>query len=390
MSVRPSLPHPSLSTAPLEIEPDPVQSQLSFGDPGETIMRIMRAATKLGASDVHLRASAPPIVRLEGELRPLNHPPLTDEVVQNAARALAEGAGIPPEKMRGMQLDFSCVLPDAGRYRAHMYRQSSSTALVLRRIQDPIPDFASLRLPAVVKRIAMAERGLVLVVGATGNGKSTTIAAMLEFINQTVSKHIVTCEDPAEFIFRDQMSTFSQREVGRDVDSFEQGLQGSLREDPDVLFIGEIRTFEALEIALNAAESGRLVISTSHAQDSGRTIQRLINLYPVDFRESARGRIADVIVAIVAQRLVQRKNSRSRVLCTEVLTGSPTVKDCIRDPTRFRGLNAAIEAGLHEYGSHTFDQMLLAMVRDGLIAAETAQAAATNPSDLTRNLKLTR
>ena len=132
------------------------------------------------------------------------------------------------------------------------------------------------------------------------------------------------------------------------------------------------------------------MISTSHAQDTARTIQRLINLSPVDFRESARGRIADVIVAIVAQRLVQRRNSRSRVLCTEVLTGSPTVKDCIRDPTRFRGINAAIEAGTHEYGSHTFDQMLIAMTRDGIISPETAQAAATNPSDLTRNLKLTR
>jgi len=383
MTVRPSLPN----TEPIELDSE---SSLSVGDPGEAIMRIMRAAAKLGASDVHLRALAPPIVRLEGELRPLNHPPLTDAVVQSAARALAEGAGVPPEKMKLMQLDFSCVLAGAGRFRAHMYRQSGSMALVMRRIQDPIPDFATLRLPAVLKRIAMAERGLVLVVGATGNGKSTTIAAMLQFINQTVSKHIVTCEDPAEFIFTDQLSTFSQREVGRDVDSFEMGLHGALREDPDVLFIGEIRTTEAMEIALNAAESGRLVISTSHAQDSARTIQRMINLYPIDFRESARGRLADVIVSIVAQRLVQRKSSRSRVLCTEVLTGSPTVKECIRDPARFRGLNAAIEAGLHEYGSHTFDQMLIAMVRDGLIAPETATAAATNPSDLMRNLKVTR
>jgi twitching motility protein PilT len=383
MTVRPSLP----AAEPLELEGE---SQTSAGNPGEMILRIMRAANKLGASDLHLRALAPPIVRLEGELRPLNHPPLTESDVLNAARALAEGAGVPPEKLKAMQVDFSCVLPGAGRFRAHMYRQSGSTALVMRRIQDPIPDFASLRLPAVLKRIAMAERGLVLVVGATGNGKSTTIAAMLEYINATVSKHVVTCEDPAEYIFRDQLSTFSQREVGRDVDSFEQGLHGALREDPDVLFIGEIRTTEAMEIALNAAESGRLVISTSHAQDSARTIQRLINLYPADFRESARGRLADVIVAIVAQRLVQRKNARTRVLCTEVLTGSPTVKECIRDPARFRGLNAAIEAGLHEYGSHTFDQMLIAMVRDGLIAPETAQTAATNPSDLMRNLKVTR
>ncbi|MET0285922.1 MAG: PilT/PilU family type 4a pilus ATPase [Polyangiales bacterium] len=384
MTVRPSL----ANADPIELEAE--AGTAGAGNPGETIMRIMRAAHKLQASDVHLRVGTPPIVRLEGELRPLNHPPLDDATVSGAARALAEGAGVPAEKMGAMQLDFSCVLPGAGRFRAHLYRQSGSHALVLRRIQDPIPDFAALRLPAVLKRIAMAERGLVLVVGATGNGKSTTIAAMLEFINTTASKHIVTCEDPAEFIFQDKLSTFSQREVGRDVESFEQGLHGALREDPDVLFIGEIRTTEAMETAINAAESGRLVISTSHAQDAARTIQRMINLYPVDFRESARGRLADVIVAVVAQRLVQRKQAKSRVLCTEVMTGSPTVKECIRDPARFRGINAAIEAGLHEYGSHTFDQMLVAMVRDNIIAPETATAAATNPSDLMRNLKVTR
>ena len=388
MTSRPSMPTPEAGRPPLELEGD--GSSLAPADPGETIVRIMRAAAKLGASDLHMRANAPPILRLEGELRPLNHPPLTEALVQSAGRALAEGAGVAPEKMRGMQVDFSVVLPGAGRFRAHMYRQAGSVALVMRRIQDPIPDFASLRLPAVIKRIALAERGLALVVGATGNGKSTTIAAMLEFINQSVSKHVVTCEDPCEYIFRDQMSTFSQREVGRDVESFEQGLHGALREDPDVLFIGEIRTIEALEVALNAAESGRLVISTSHAQDASRTIARLINLHPNDFRESARTRIADVLVAVIAQRLVPRKNSRSRVLCTEIMTASPTVRDCIRDATRFRGLNAAIEAGTHEYGSHSFDQMLVAMVRDGIVSAETAQAVATNPSDLMRNLKITR
>lgn len=384
MSARPSL----ANADPIELEAE--AGGAGVGNPGEAVMRILRAAEKLQASDVHMRVGTPPIVRLEGELRPLNHPPLDAVTVVGAARALAERAGVPQEKLREKQLDFSCVLPGAGRFRAHLYHQSGGPALVLRRIQDPIPDFASLRLPAALKRIALAERGLVLVVGATGNGKSTTIAAMLEFINTSVSKHIVTCEDPAEFIFQDKLSTFSQREVGRDVDSFEQGLHGALREDPDVLFIGEIRSTESLETALNAAESGRLVISTSHAQDASRTVQRLINLYPVDFREAARSRIADVIVAIVAQRLVQRKNARARVLCTEVMTGSPTVKECIRDPARFRGLNAAIEAGLHEYGSHTFDQMLVAMVRDGLVAPETATSAATNPSDLIRNLKVTR
>jgi len=359
-------------------------------DSGELILRILRAANTLSASDVHLRAGAPPLVRLDGELRPLKHPPLSDTVIERAVATLVAGAGIPPEKLAGMQLDFSCKMPDGVRFRAHMYRQSGTPALVLRRVQNPIPDFASLRVPPIVKRVALADRGLILVVGATGNGKSTTIAAMMEFVNQNACKHIVTLEDPVEYVFQDHLSSFSQREVGRDVINFEQGLHGVLREDPDVLFLGEIRTAEALEVAMNAAESGRLVMSTCHSQDAARTVARLVNMVPNDFRESLRGRLADVIVGIVAQRLIPRKNSKSRILCTEVLTASPTVRECIRDQARFRGLTAALEAGTNEYGSHSFDQMLVAMVRDGLITAETAQAAATNPADLVRNLKVMR
>lgn len=390
---RPSIPHPQMQReaalpAPIELEAE--VSAVNLRDPGETIVRILRAVARLGGSDVHLRVHAQPLVRLDGELRALNHPPLTESTIASAALALAASAGVSPEKVREPQADFSCHVADAGRFRVHVYRQAGTPALVLRRVPDPIPDFAALRLPPVVKRIALAERGLVLVVGATGNGKSTTIASMLEFINQNASKHIVTCEDPVEFVFKDQRSSFSQREVGRDVTSFEQALEGALREDPDVLFIGEIRTLEALDVALNAAESGRLVISTSHSQDAQRTIARLINFYPVDYRDAARCRLADALLAIIAQRLVPRKNARGRVLCTEILTGSPTVKDCIRDPARMRGITAALEAGTHEYGTHTFDQMLLAMARDNLITPETAQAMATSPSDLVRNLRLTR
>lgn len=381
---RPSTPQPP---PPVELDND---SAADRADGGELILRILRAATSLTASDIHLRVGAPPLVRLDGELRPLKHPPLSESEVERAVKTLAHSSGVSADKMSGMQLDFSCKLADSSRFRAHMYRQQGSLALVLRRIQSPIPDFATLRLPPVVKRVALAERGLVLVVGATGNGKSTTIASMMEFVNQNACRHIVTLEDPIEFMFTDALSSFSQREVGRDVASFEQGLHGVLREDPDLLFLGEIRTIEALEVALNAAESGRLVLSTCHSQDSARTIARLINMVPNDFRESLRGRLADVVVSIIAQRLVQRKNSRSRILCSEVLTASPTVRDCIRDQTRFRGLTAALEAGTNEYGSHSFDQMLVAMVRDGLITPETAQAAATNPADLVRNLKVMR
>jgi twitching motility protein PilT len=368
----------------------PVELDNDSADNGELVLRILRAANTLAASDVHLRSGAPPLVRLDGDLRPLKHAPLNDHQVERAVSTLAGSAGVPPEKLTGMQADFSFKLPDGSRFRGHMYRQAGTPALVLRRIQSPIPDFASLRLPPIVKRVALADRGLVLVVGATGNGKSTTIASMMEFVNQNACKHIVTLEDPVEYVFQDHLSSFSQREVGRDVLSYDQGLLGVLREDPDIVFLGEIRTPEALEVAMNAAESGRLVLSTTHSQDTARTIARLVNMVPNDFRESLRSRLADVIVGIVAQRLIARKNSKSRILCTEVLTASPTVRDCIRDQTRFRGLTAALEAGTNEYGSHSFDQMLVAMVRDGLITPETAQASATNPADLVRNLKIMR
>ncbi len=370
---------------PIECELEPAGP--TSRDPGEMVLRILRFASKLGASDVHLRANCAPMVRLDGEIRHLKFPLLTDEFVDGAVMALAASSGVSADKLSAMQTDFSCIVDAAGRFRAHMYRQAGTTAMVLRRIQDPIPDFASLRLPPVVKRIAMAERGLVFVVGATGNGKSTTVASMLEFINQHATKHIVTFEDPQEFVFRNQYSSFSQREVGRDIDSFERGLAGALREDPDVLFIGEIRALPSLEMALSAAESGRLVISTCHAADASRAVAHLINMYPVDHRDSARNRLADVLVSIIAQRLIPRKNSRSRVLCSEVLMSSSTVRDCIRDPALFRGLSAALAAGTHEHASHTFDQMLLSMARDGVITVEAAQAAATQPGELLRNLK---
>jgi twitching motility protein PilT len=372
-------------TTPLELEEDP--DLLGLQDAGDKALRLLRAATKLGASDIHLRVDSPPFIRIEGELRALGYPALSHEFVQAAVEALAFSAGLTPEKLTRHQVDFTCVLSSTGRFRAHLYHQNGGPALVLRRVQDPIPDFAALRLPPIIKRIAQTNQGLVLVVGANGNGKSSTAASMLEYINQSNRCHVVTIEDPVEFVFKNQVSSFSQREVGRDVESYERGLEGALREDPDVVFVGELRSYEALELSLNAAESGRLVISTCHAQDSQRTIARLLNLVPVDFRDSVRSRLADALSGIVGQRLVQRKGVRSRILCTEIMINHPIARDCIRDPARLRGLTAALEAGAHEFGTHSFDQTLVQMVRDGLVALETAQAVATSPSELMRVLK---
>jgi twitching motility protein PilT len=356
----------------------------------ETAVRILKGAIAAGASDIHLKAGAPPLVRLDGELCPLDHPVLDDQFVMSVTVALAAWAGIGQERLQKLQADFTCVVPDVARLRVHAYRQNNTAALALRRIPFPIPDFAALRLPPIVKRISHTERGLVLVVGATGQGKSTTIASMLDYINHTLPRHIVTIEDPIEFAFVDDRASFSQREVGRDIETMRQGLEGVWREDPDILFIGEIRSLDEFEVALNAAEAGRVVISTMHAADTARAIARAVSMYPPDFRESARHRIADALKAVVAQRLVARRGARDRLLATEVMVMSPTVQDCVRDPSRARGITAAIEAGTHEYGSHSFDQTLMQLVRDNVITLDAAKATATVPSDLVRNLRVTR
>jgi twitching motility protein PilT len=356
----------------------------------EAALRILRGAVAAKASDVHLKAGAVPRVRIRTQVVPLEHPPLSNDLVFTLLQSLAAVAGVEPGRWHGKQVDYSCEVPELGRFRVHAYRQSGQWAGVLRHIKKTIPEFSALRLPAVVKRIAALERGLVVVCGATGNGKSTTIASLLEYINQKLPKHIVTIEDPIEFVFQDNVASFSQREVGRDVDSMAQGLEGALREDPDVLFVGETRTQAEFEVALNAAESGRLVITTFHSSDVERSITRMISMYPQERQDQARNRLADIMMAVIAQKLLPQKGGNDLILVTEVLTRSPTVVDCLRDATRLRGLTAALEKGTNEYGSHSFDQVLMGLVRDGVVAVETAKAHVHSSNDFVRALNLTR
>ncbi len=356
-----------------------------------TVLRILKGAVAAKASDVHLRVDQPPMVRIQGELLPLEHPPLEDALLTTATHALAAYAEVHPERVEASkQLEFSCAIPDVGRFRAHAYRQRGSRALVLRHIPVPVPPMADLRLPPVVKQIAQERRGMVLVTGATGNGKSTTIAALLEFINESFCRHVVTIEDPVEFVFADHLSSFSQREVGPDVSSFQEGLEGALREDPDVIFVGEIRRQGEFEVALNAAESGHLVVSTLHATDVMTAIQRMIAFYPQDRQLGIRTRLADAVAAIISQKLLPTRGGQDRVLVTEVLRRAPSISDHIRDASRFGGLPKALEAAFHEIGTHSFDMKLLGMVRSGVLSLETAQAAARSPKDLVRAVKLNR
>jgi twitching motility protein PilT len=354
----------------------------------EVAARILRGAIAAGASDIHLRVGSAPMVRIEGQLCPLDHPVLDTHLVRSAIDAMARSADI--SVADGGDLDFSCELPNIGRFRAHVYRERGAPAVVLRHVPNEIPDFATLRLPPIIKRIAANESGLVLVCGATGNGKSTTIASILQYINENMTKHVVTVEEPIEYVFRNQNSSFSQRAVRSDVAGIEKALESAMREDPDVIFVGEIRSPTEFEASLRAAESGRLVVSTFHSADSVRAISRMIHMYPAELREGARHRLADTLAAIICQRLVPMRGSRQRVLVAEVLVRSPTVQDCIRDPARLKGIVAALERGENEYGTQTFDRELLRLVRDGTVGLDTARSVATSPNDLARALKLTR
>jgi twitching motility protein PilT len=354
----------------------------------EAGLRILRGAVAAKASDVHVKANAPPRVRIRTQVVPLEHPPLSAEFVTTMVQALASFAGMPAHRLNDKQYDFSCEIPELGRFRVHAYKQLGSLAATLRFIRKQVPDFNSLRLPPVVKRIAALERGLVLVTGATGNGKSTTIASLLDYVNQKLPKHIVTLEDPIEFVFHDAVGSFSQREIGRDVDNMQQGLEGALREDPDVLMVGETRTLAEFEVVLNAAESGRLVLSTFHSKDAESTVQRMVNMYPPNHQDQARSRIADVLSAVISQKLVPQKGNTELILVTEILTRSPTVIDCIRDPARLRAMTAALEKGTNEYGSHSFDQVLMGLVRDNIVALDTAKAHVHSANDFVRTLNL--
>ncbi len=363
----------------------------SAADELGTVTRILQGALAAGASDVHLRVGVPPIVRIEGQIVPLEHPPLEHSHIDAAARAFADWAHAGRERLSRRQCEFGCNVPEIGRFRVHAYHQKGGRAIVLRHIPDPVPDLATLRIPPVVKQIALEKHGLIAITGATGNGKSTTIAAMLSYMNRKVRRHVVTIEEPIEFVLEDDMSTFSQREVGLDVDSFAEGIAGALREDPDVVFIGELRTPSEFELALNAAETGLLVVCTMHAADSMAAVQRMINMYPTEFRASARDRIASALRAVVAQKLLPvRGGGRERVLVTEVLRSTGTVRDCVRESGRFRSLPQVLDAASHEHGTHTFDAELLKLVRAKVLDVDVARGAARSPKDLVRSLTITR
>ncbi|WP_027481995.1 type IV pilus twitching motility protein PilT [Deinococcus pimensis] len=336
----------------------------------------------LDASDIHLRAGSPPMARVNGEIKRFGQSPLSPEQLQKICQMMMPRPTMWDEFVSRRDSDFAYGLQGVARFRVNAYWQRGTVGLIMRVIKDKdIPSFADLGLPEdTFTHLSSQERGLILVTGPTGSGKTTTLASMLDFINSTSPVNVVTLEDPIEILHRDKVATFNQRELGADTLSFSAGLRAAMRQDPDVILIGEMRDKETVEAALSAAQTGHLVFSTLHTLDAIRTVNRIIDFFAPHERDQIRLGLAESLVGIVSQRLLPRKGG-GRVLGHEVLIGTPTVRECVKDEDKLEDIKEALLRGGNT-GMHTFDQHLADLVREGHMTPEDAAQAATSPHEL--------
>jgi twitching motility protein PilT len=342
---------------------------------------ILGMALKANTSDIHLKAGLPPVFRIDGNLRPLPKAPrLTADMIHGMCDAIMN------DRQRARfedvhEVDLAYGVPGLGRFRVNVFSQRNSMSAVFRAIPYKILTLDELALPAVLKKIAMEPRGLVLVTGATGSGKSTTLAAMLDYINGQRTAHIVTIEDPIEYLHRDRKCIINQREVGFDTAAFGCALKGSLRQDPDVILVGEMRDLETTETALAAAETGHLVLSTMHTIDAPETITRIVAMFPPHQQRQIRLQLSGVLKGIVSQRLIPRASGKGRVAAVEVMVSTARVRDLIDDRDKTIQLRDTIAQGYTTYGMQTFDQALMDLVKREIITFEEALRQSSNPDD---------
>jgi twitching motility protein PilT len=335
----------------------------------------------LGGSDLHLKVPAPPMVRVDGQLLALDGvDKLMPEDTDSALRTILNDEDKLKEFDEEGEVDFAYALPGIARFRVNAFRQRGSVSMVCRAIPFSVKTIDELMLPPVIRELAEEERGIILLTGTTGSGKSTTLAAMIDHINETRSRHVVTIEDPVEFLHSDKRSVINQREVGMDTMSFKRALRRVLRQDPDVILIGEMRDEETVQTALSAAETGHLVFSTVHTIDATETVNRLIEFFPPHMHNQVRAMIASTLKGAVSQRLVPAANGKGRVAVCEVMRMTGRVRDMIMDPDQTGRLPEVIEEGGY-YGMQTFDQALFTHLKAGHITMEQALAAATNAHD---------
>ena len=338
------------------------------------------------ASDLHLKAGTPPVVRVDGVLYTLDEPPPTAPELRDAVDQLLN------DEQRlyfstHSEIDFAFGVSGLARFRANCFMQRGTPAMALRHVPVEVPSIEDLMLPPVVRELAFSPRGLVLVTGPTGSGKSTTLAAMIDAINRVTTRNIITIEDPIEFLHRDRLSFIHQREVGLDTRSFHDGLKYVLRQDPDIVLVGEIRDLDTMSTTLMAADTGHLVLSTLHTTDVVQTLQRVISFYPPHQHDELRLSMASNLRAVISQRLVPRRDGAGRVPAVEVMVSTPTVREYIMSPERTPMLHSVIAEGTTQYGMQTFDQSLMTLLREGFISEDEALKNANNPNELALKLK---
>jgi twitching motility protein PilT len=352
----------------------------------ETFERFLSAAVNAGASDVHFKAGNSPAIRLNGELVAFKVASLMPEDTEAIARLILSQIRFKGEVDDVLEQDASYAIEGLARFRANIYRNRGNIGVILRTIPFDIPSFDELGLPPVLETIAGFERGMVLVTGATGSGKSSTLAALAGFINKRERKHIITIEDPIEFYHHDESSRVTQREIGPDTASYASALRAALRQDPDVVMLGEMRDKETIDIALKAAETGHLVLSTVHTTDAFRTINRLLGVFAPEIQRGIRNRLADTLKATISQRLLPDASGKGRVAAVEIMISTATVAAYIRDPARTAEIKDYLEKSSETLGTQSFDQHISRLIAAGKITKEVGMEAATNPSDLERAL----
>jgi twitching motility protein PilT len=342
---------------------------------------ILTIAVKAKGSDVHIKAGLQPVVRIDGRLRPIpNAPRITADAIREVAYSLMnERQKVIFEE--NYEVDLSYGIPGLSRFRASVYSQRGTIAMVFRIISFGVPSFEALNLPPVLKKLSLEERGLVLVTGTTGCGKSTTLAAMVNYINENRTCNIITVEDPVEYLHKDRKSIISQREIGFDTLTFANALKGALRQDPDVILVGEMRDLETIETALTAAETGHLVMSTLHTLDASETINRIISVFPPYHQRQVRMQLSGVLKGVISQRLVPKADGQGRVPAVEVMVSTGRIRECIDDKEKTKQIPEAIAQGYTTYGMQTFDQSLMHLYTNKFITYDEALRQSSNPDD---------
>lgn len=350
------------------------------------LTNLLRKAFEERASDIHLKVGTPPILRIDGKLTPVGDVQLQADDLNGIVSQLLNKPQV--QKFESYkELDFAIVAEGIGRFRVNLYQERGNPAFAMRFVPQLIQNMDDLKLPPILKEWCKRARGLILCTGTVGSGKSTTIASMIDHINSTLERNLVTIEDPIEFVFEEKKSVISQRELGIDTLSFANALKHAFRQDPDVIFVGEMRDLETIDISLKAADTGHLVMSTLHTLNATETVNRIISFFPPHQHQHIRILLAATLVGVLSLRLLPRVDKKGRVPACEVMVATDLIREYIVDQTKTRLIQNAIEDGKLYYNMMSFDSSVMGLYKDGLISMETALRAATNPADFERKLK---